>query len=71
VTAIHETSGLGQERKMDRFQCGQCNEIFYFDMELEGMEAKPGEKVSLACPHCEHQWSYYMPEDVDREITIH
>ena len=56
---------------MDRFQCAQCNESFYFDMELEGMEAKPGEKVSLACPHCEHQWSYYRPEDVDREITIH
>ena len=56
---------------MDRFQCAQCNEIFYFDLEFEGMEAKPGEKVSLACPHCEHQWSYYRPEDFDKEITLH
>ena len=56
---------------MDRFQCAQCSESFYFDMELEGMEAKPGEKVSLACPHCQHQWSYYRPDEEDREITIH
>jgi DNA-directed RNA polymerase subunit RPC12/RpoP len=56
---------------MDRFQCAKCNESFYFDMELEGMAAKPGEKVPLACPHCEHPWSYYRPEDAVGEVTIH
>jgi len=56
---------------MDRFQCAQCNEIFYFDMELEGMTAEADEKVSLACPHCEHEWSYFRPADVDKEVTIH
>ena len=40
-------------------------------MELEGMEAKPGEKVPLACPHCEYQWSYYRPANGDGEVTIH
>jgi len=68
----HEASGLKrQERKMDRFQCAQCKENFYFDMELEGMVAEPGEKVPLACPHCEHQWSYYRPAEDAREITLH
>ena len=56
---------------MDRFQCAQCNGTFYFDMELEGMRAEPNEKASLACPHCEHQWSYYRPEENDREARIH
>ena len=59
---------------MDRFQCAQCNETFYFDMALEGMTAEADEKVSLLCPHCEHPWSYYRPqepEENDREATIH
>ena len=56
---------------MDRFQCAQCNGTFYFDMELEGMRAEPNEKASLACPHCEHQWSYYRPEENEKEARIH
>jgi DNA-directed RNA polymerase subunit RPC12/RpoP len=56
---------------MDRFQCAQCSETFYFDMELEGMTAEPDEKVPLACPHCGHGWSFFRPEGVDREVTIH
>lgn len=56
---------------MDRFQCAECEESFYFDLQLEGMIAKPGEKVALACPHCEHAWSYYKPEDIVIEGTLH
>ena len=50
---------------MDRFRCSQCDENFYFDLQLDGMEAEPGERVALACPFCEHQWSYYVPEELD------
>ena len=52
-----------EEKNVDRFLCAECEESFYFDMELEGMTAKAGEKLALACPHCEHPWSYYKPED--------
>ena len=48
---------------MDRFQCEECSEYFYFDLELEGMKAEPDEKLALACPICQHQWSFYRPED--------
>jgi len=56
---------------MDRFQCAKCGENFYFDLELEGMTAESGEKMGLACPHCEHAWSYYRPEENEGEATIH
>jgi DNA-directed RNA polymerase subunit RPC12/RpoP len=59
---------------MDRFQCAQCGESFYFDMELEGMKAEPDEKVSLACPHCGHPWSYYRPQELEEgsgKATVH
>jgi DNA-directed RNA polymerase subunit RPC12/RpoP len=56
---------------MDRFRCAECGEIFYFDMELESMSAEPGDKIPLACPHCEHPWSYYSPEDLDQTYTLH
>jgi DNA-directed RNA polymerase subunit RPC12/RpoP len=62
---------LGAEKNMDRFRCAECGEIFYFDMELEGMTAEPGEKIPLACPHCEHPWSYYSPDDLDQKPTLH
>ena len=55
---------------MDRFQCAECSEFFYFDLELEGMKADPGEKLGLACPICEHQWSFYRPEEYDRKETL-
>ena len=55
---------------MDRFRCAQCGGAFYFDLRLEGMKAEPGEKLGLACPLCEHQWSYYAPEDLDLEETL-
>jgi hypothetical protein len=48
---------------MDRFQCAECGEYFYFDLELEGMTAEPDEKMDLACPLCEHPYSYYRPEE--------
>jgi hypothetical protein len=36
------------------------------------MTAEPGEKIPLACPHCEHAWSYYRPEESEGEdTTIH
>jgi DNA-directed RNA polymerase subunit RPC12/RpoP len=57
--------------KMDHFQCAQCGESFYFDLELEGMTAEPGEKMPLACPQCEHAWSYYRPEGEERKDTLH
>jgi len=60
-----------EEKNVDRFQCAECEESFYFDLQLEGMIAKPGEKVALACPHCEHAWSYYKPEDIVIEGTLH
>ncbi|MCG6944785.1 MAG: hypothetical protein LJE87_05510 [Deltaproteobacteria bacterium] len=56
---------------MDRFQCASCGENFYFDLELEGMTAEVGEKMALACPHCEHAWSYYRPEEEAGESTLH
>ena len=56
---------------MDRLQCAKCGESFYFDLELEGMTAESGEKMPLACPHCEHAWSYYRPEEEERKGTLH
>jgi DNA-directed RNA polymerase subunit RPC12/RpoP len=56
---------------MDRFQCAECGEIFYFDLEFEGMTAFPGERLALACPSCGHQWSYYRPEPGEPEATAH
>ena len=56
---------------MDRFQCVECSEFFYFDLALEGMKAEPGEKLALACPICQHQWSFYRPENHERKETLH
>ena len=56
---------------MDRFQCAACEESFYFDLQLEGMIADPGVKLALACPHCQHPWSYYQPEDIVVEDPSH
>jgi len=56
---------------VDHFQCAECEESFYFDLQLEGMTAEPGEKVALACPQCEHPWSYYKPEDMEVEGSLH
>lgn len=53
---------------MDRFQCLECGEYFYFDMELEGMTASPGERVGLPCPHCMYPWSVYRPDDLDAQL---
>lgn len=53
---------------MDRFQCAECEQIFYLDMEIEGMMAEPGEKLPLACPHCGHSWSFYRPEETVKEM---
>ena len=55
---------------MDRFRCAECNETFYFDLELEGMTAEPGEKLPLACPLCGHGWSLYYPEGFEGEGTL-
>ncbi|MFP3870750.1 MAG: hypothetical protein ACLFVT_07750 [Syntrophobacteria bacterium] len=54
--------------RMDRFQCAECEQIFYLDMEIEGMMAEPGEKLPLACPHCGHSWSFYRPEETVKEM---
>jgi hypothetical protein len=35
------------------------------------MTAESGEKMPLACPHCEHAWSYYKPEEEERKGTLH
>jgi hypothetical protein len=56
---------------MDRFQCAECEEVFYFDLDFEGMTAFPGERVALACPHCGHQWSFYRPEDTEGKAMSH
>ena len=48
---------------MDRFQCAECGEFFYFDMALDGMKAEPDEKLALACPACENSLSFFRPED--------
>jgi hypothetical protein len=56
---------------MDRFQCAECREFFYFDLELDGMSAEPGEKLPLACPLCQHPWSFYKPEDWEIEESLH
>ena len=55
---------------MDRFQCEECTEFFYFDMELEGMKAEPDERLALACPICEHAWSFYRPERLEKAKTL-
>ncbi len=60
-----------KEMRVDRFQCEECNEIFYFDMELEGMKAEPHERLALACPVCEHAWSFYRPERLEKNETLH
>ena len=52
------------ETILDRFQCEECSEFFYFDMVLEGMRAEPGDKLALACPICQHPLSFYLPEDI-------
>jgi len=56
---------------MDRFQCEECGQFFYFDLELEGMEAEPGQRIALACPHCEHRWSFFRPEEPDGIKVLH
>jgi hypothetical protein len=56
---------------VDRFQCEECSGFFYFDLELEGMKAEPGEKLALACPICQHPWSFFRPENSEREETLH
>jgi DNA-directed RNA polymerase subunit RPC12/RpoP len=50
---------------MDRFECEECGQFFYFDLKLEGMEAEPGQRLALACPHCEHKWSFFRPDETD------
>ncbi|MBW1980991.1 MAG: hypothetical protein JRJ12_07200 [Deltaproteobacteria bacterium] len=60
----------GQE-DMDRFQCEECKEFFYFDLAFEGMSAEPGELVPLACPLCQHAWSRYLPDEWEHENTLH
>jgi len=47
------------------FQCEECGQFFYFDLKLEGMEAEPGQRLALACPHCEHRWSFFRPDETD------
>ena len=56
---------------MDRFQCEECTEFFYFDLELEGMKAEPDDKLALACPICLHPWSFYRPENPEGEQPLH
>ena len=55
---------------MDRFECAECGEFFYFDLEFEGMAAEPGEKLPLACPMCEHPWARYRPEKMESEGSV-
>ncbi|HYR02132.1 MAG: hypothetical protein H6Q51_1627 [Deltaproteobacteria bacterium] len=56
---------------MDRFQCEECGQFFYFDLKLEGMEAEPGQRLALACPHCEHRWSFFRPDETDGINVLH
>lgn len=56
---------------MDRFQCGECNRFFYFDLELAGMTAEPDQRLALACPHCEHPWSFSRPEEPPAPKALH
>ena len=56
---------------MDRFQCEGCGEFFYFDLELAGMKAEPGQRLALACPHCEQSWSFFRPEETEGIDVLH
>ena len=68
---VKRISGSMQEKTVDRFQCEECTEFFYFDLELEGMEAEPDGKLALACPICLHPWSIYRPENPEGEQPLH
>ena len=63
--------GCRSKQAMDRFQCEECGQFFYFDLELEGIEAEPGQRLALACPHCEHRWSFFRPEEPDGITVFH
>lgn len=63
--------GCRSKQAMDRFQCEECGQFFYFDLELEGIEAEPGQRLALGCPHCGHKWSSFRPEKPDGIKVLH
>jgi hypothetical protein len=56
---------------MDRFECCECGQFFYFDLDLAGMSAEAGQRLALACPHCEHPWSIFRPDESPDPETLH